>query len=63
MFWFKAVGLLSSAFYEKTLKLSPFSRKDFTKGTMFNLLSNDLRKIGELSWHIHNLWVTGHFAS
>lgn len=49
-------GSLISAIFDKSIRLSPQSRSQFTTGQIQNLMSNDCRTIGTFSFGVHEIW-------
>ncbi len=49
---------LTSAFYAKSLRLTPAARAKLTTGAITNMMSIDAQRIGEAVLFLHNLWAS-----
>lgn len=50
-------ALLVTMIYNKILNLSCQSKHGHTTGEIINFMTVDAEKVGEFSWHLHDLWL------
>ncbi|XP_028246174.1 ABC transporter C family member 3-like isoform X1 [Glycine soja] len=50
-------ALLVTIIYNKALNLSCQSKQGQTTGEIINFMSVDAERVGEFSWHLHDLWL------
>ncbi|TKY47000.1 ABC transporter C family member 3 [Spatholobus suberectus] len=50
-------ALLVTIIYNKALNLSCQSKQGHTTGEIINFMSVDAERVGEFSWHLHDLWL------
>ncbi|RDX68629.1 ABC transporter C family member 3, partial [Mucuna pruriens] len=50
-------ALLVTIIYNKALNLSCYSKQGHTSGEIINFMSVDAERVGEFSWHLHDLWL------
>ncbi|KAL2322784.1 hypothetical protein Fmac_027163 [Flemingia macrophylla] len=50
-------ALLVTIIYDKALNISCQSKQGHTTGEIINFMSVDAERVGEFSWHLHDLWL------
>ncbi|PNX76832.1 ABC transporter C family member 3-like protein [Trifolium pratense] len=50
-------ALLVTIIYNKTLTLSSQSKQGHTSGEIINFMTVDAERVGDFSYHLHDLWI------